>query len=260
MKRIDLLAGAVLIASVLPAQEAAKPPAEFEVASVKPNATGGHNIRIQIEPGGRFVAENLTVRMLIQQAFGIRDFQIVGAPGWVNSEHYDIHAKAEGVTKVEQLKPPLQALLADRFHFQFHRDTKELPMYALVVAKNGPKLQEHAGESGDNGPGMFRMGRGMINAQGVQMSLFVNQLANQIGRSVVDKTGLTGRYDIKLEWTPDENQTMAPRDSGTEATPVDSSGPSLFTALQQQLGLKLESQKGPVEIVVIDRIEKPTEN
>lgn len=214
--------------------------------------------QVQIAPGGRLVAKNVTVRFLIQQAYGVRDFQISGGPGWIGSERYDINAKAEGATTPEQLKPLIQALLKDRFKMEMHRDTKELPMYALVVGKNGPKLQESAG--GGKGA-MTRMGRGMINGQQMAMTMLATQLSQQLGRSVTDKTGLKGQYDIKLEWTPDESQGPGPKEGGGEAAaPIDSSGPSIFTALQDQLGLKLEGQKGPVEIIVIDRIEKATEN
>jgi bla regulator protein BlaR1 len=232
---------------------------EFEVASIKPAAPGGHGLQIQIAPGGRFVAKNVSVKILIQQAYGVRDFQITGGPGWIGSERYDINAKGEEARTPEQLKPMLQALLADRFKLQIHRETKELPMYGLVVQKNGTKLQE---SKAGNGPGpRIRMGRGLIEGQGMSMAILANQLGQQLGRSVTDKTGLTGTYDIKLEWTPDESQGSGPRELGGEGgPPVDTAGPTIFTALQEQLGLKLDSQKGAVEILIVDRAEKATEN
>lgn len=255
------------LALAVPQLHAQDPPKEFEVASIKPAAPGAHGVRLQITPGGGFVGTNITVKFLIQQAYGVRDFQISGGPSWIGSEHYDINAKAEGTTSADQLKPVIQALLADRFKLTIHRDTKELPMYTLVVAKGGPKLQESASPAGPPGPGgpgkggMIRMGRGMINGQQMSMTMFATQLAQQLGRSVTDKTGLSGSYDLKLEWTPDESQSPFPRDPAAEAAhPIDTNGPTIFTALQEQLGLKLESQKGPVEILIIDRIEKATEN
>lgn len=234
------------------------PPKEFEVASIKPSAPGGRGIRVQIAPGGRLDASNITVKFLIQQAYGVKDFQISGGPGWINSERYDLVAKADGdVGRMDQIRPLIQKLLADRFQLTIHRDTKELPIYALVLGKNGSKLQESAA----NGPGpQIRMGRGLINGQGMDMTMLANQLSNAIGRTVLDKTGLTGKYEIKLEFTPEDGPGHGPGD-GPEAAPLsDTAGPSIFTALQEQLGLKLESSKGPVEIIIIDRIEKPTEN
>ncbi len=253
MKRRLWLAIAVSI-GITVAQDAK----EFEVASIKPAEPGGHNVQIQIAPGGRFVAKNMTVRLLIQQAYGVKDFQISGGPGWMGTERFDINAQGPEARTPEQLKPMLQALLADRFKLQIHRDTKELPMYSLVAGKNGSKLKES--EASSPGP-RIRMGRGLIEGQGMSMTILANQLGQQLGRSVTDKTGLTGKYDIKFEWTPDETQGGGPREIGAEsAAPVDASGPTIYTALQEQLGLKLESQKGPVEILLIDRIEKPTEN
>lgn len=208
-------------------------------------------------PGGRFTAKNVNVKFLIQQAYGVRDFQITGGPGWITTERFDIDAKADGAETPEQRKPLMQALLKDRFKLEFHNETKDLPMYSLVVAKSGSKLKE--APAGGQGP-QIRMGRGMINGQGMNMQLLSMQLSNQLGRSVTDKTGLTGNYEVKLEWTPDPSEG-GPRPPGAEgAPPVDTAGPTIFTALQEQLGLKLESQKGPVEMIVVDKIEKPTEN
>jgi bla regulator protein blaR1 len=246
---------------------------KFEVASIKPSdPSAGHNVQVQMAPGGRFVAKNLSIKMLIQQAYDVRDFQITGGPGWIGSERYDIVAKAEGDEEVrrEQIKLMLQALLADRFKMTLHRDTKELPVYALVVGKSGSKLKaaEPLAEGERTGPGpgkgsMMRMGRGELTAQRAPMTILANMLAQQLGRPVLDRTGLKGEYDLNLQWTPDQGQGPGgPADTGGDhqTTATDSSGPSLFTAVQEQLGLKLESQKGPVEILIIDHIEKATEN
>ncbi len=241
-------------------------------------------------PGGRFTAKSVTAKMLIRIAYAIQDFQMAGGPSWIDSERYDIEAKPEssavmppvgdGEALMEQQRLRIQALLADRFRLAIHRESKELPMYALVVAKGGPKVQPAAavpdslgppGPAGPKGP-MFkgrgmRMGRGELTAQSAPMSQLAESLSVQIGRTVVDRTGLTGVYDFTLKWTPDENQPQmfpGPREGSgpppDRTTTADNSGPSIFTAIQEQLGLKLESQKGPVPIVVIDRIEKPSEN
>jgi uncharacterized protein (TIGR03435 family) len=229
----------------------------FEVASIKPSAPGQRGVRIQIAPGGRFVANNVNVKFLIGEAYNIRDFQISGGPSWIGSERYDITAKADGEENKgpEAFRPMVQGLLKDRFQFKSHMETKELPVYHLVVGKNGSKLTENA-----SGPdkGMVRMGRGQVSATGVPIAMLCRQLAMQLGRTVIDKTGLTGDYDFKLEFTPEEG--MGPGPGGDAPPPPDTVGPSLFAAIQEQLGLKLDGAKGPVEVLVIDHIEKASEN
>lgn len=240
---------------------------EFEAASIKPSAPqamGGMRMGIQMLPGGRISMTGVTVKILIQQSYGVRDFQIAGGPSWLGSDRYDITAKPEGAASPEQVKVMVQALLADRFQLKLHRETKELPTYALVVAKGGPKF--HASEvapEGSNKPKGTRIsiGRGQFTLEGAAMAALANQLGQVLGRSVTDKTELTGNYDFKLEWTPDAGQQGAMRAPGGDGAPVpETTGPSIFTALQDQLGLKLEATKGPVEILVIDRAEKASEN
>jgi len=248
----------------------------FEVASIKPNHSADHRTMFQMTPGGRLTANNISVKMLMMMAYQIKDNQISGAPGWMESEHYDISAKPEGSADQEQIRLMMQSLLADRFQLKFHRETKEQTIYALVVDKNGPKLKESTGEGdllgpapeGGRGAGRggrqgVRIGRGQLEAQGAQVSMLANQLSNVLGRQVIDKTGLTGSYDFKLTWAPDENQGIrVPGDNpgaAPPAAPADA-GPSIFAAVQEQLGLKLESQKGPVEIFTIDHVEKASEN
>ncbi len=247
------------------------------------------------------MAENVTLKLLMEQAYDVRDFQISGAPGWFDSEHYDVDAKPEDSGNANQdprkmtegqrqamqdrLRQMIQSLLADRCKLAFHRESKDLPVYILTVAKNGPKLQpakkdetsaamtpppDAARPSGDKSVPykgrMMRMGRGQINAQEVPLQFLADSLSRQLGRTVIDKTGLTGTYDFTLTWTPDESQGQmfkgAPegKETGDSAPPPDASGPTIFTAIQEQLGLKLESQKGPVEILVIDHVERPGEN
>jgi bla regulator protein BlaR1 len=259
----------------------------YEVASIKPNKSANNMVRLMFLPDGLSVT-NGTLQMLIKDAYRIEDHQISGGPSWLNSEHYDINAKMDSSTADELRKlgedermverqRMLQALLADRFKLTLHRENKELPIYALVVAKGGPKLQEaKPGDTYPNGikgpdghaagPGMMFMGKEGLTVQGIPIAVLVRHLSRQLGRTVVDKTGLTGKYDFTMKWTPDERQT--PMFKGTEGnqpgtggtSAPESSGPSIFTAIQEQLGLKLESQKGPVEILVIDYVERPSEN
>jgi uncharacterized protein (TIGR03435 family) len=244
---------------------------QFEVASIKPSAPiamGMMRVGVEMLPGGRVSITGATVKFLMQQAYGVRDFQIIGGPGWIGSERYDIVAKPETASNGDETKKMMQSLLADRFKLQFHRETKELPTYALVVAKGGPKFKasevQQDSDSSDKPRrgGMMRRGRGMIDAQGIPMDGLANQLSQTLARSVIDKTELKGDFDIKLEWTPEEGEggMMRGPEMRAEGHSDAPAGPSLTTALQEQLGLKLESTKGPVEILTIDRVEKPSEN
>jgi bla regulator protein blaR1 len=255
----------------------------YEVASIKPEKSGSMMFRVMYTPDG--FSATTTVQMLIRVAYGMEDNQISGAPGWVSSEKYVVEAKMDQDTadKVKKLgeaeKEParqhmLQTLLADRFKLTVHRETKELPIYSLVVAKGGSKLQE--AKPGDTYPNgikgldgrpapvgahLMRMGRGELTAQSLGMEEIAHLLTQQTGRTVVDNTGLKGNYDFTLHWTPDQSTpALNAPGGGPDSTTSSESGPSIFTAIQEQLGLKLESEKGPVEILVIDHVEKPSEN
>jgi uncharacterized protein (TIGR03435 family) len=242
----------------------------YDVASIKPvKPEGGDQVRISLLAGpDNLSATNCPLQMLIQAAYGIQDFQISGAPDWVKSDRYNVEAKmdssvADAIRKLDgdQRKTArqqmAQALLADRFKLTIHRETKELPVYALMVAKNGPKLQETKPDAtysnGIKGPdgvarkGMMRMGLGEVTGQGLPISSFARLLAQQLGRTVIDK-GESQQFKGPAGGPPAD--AAAPSDSG----------PSIFTAIQEQLGLKLEAQKGPVEIIVIDHVEKPSQN
>jgi bla regulator protein blaR1 len=220
-------------------------------------------------------ATGLTVKFLIGFAYDVKDFQISGGPGWIDSEHYDIEAKIDDATAealkklpldqmLEQRRIMLRSLLADRFKLKVTESSKELPIYALVVAKNGPKLTKSTAGSSPEGPRrMMRFGLGELSGTAT-MGLLAEQISRQVDREVVDKTGLQGDYDFTLHFAPERPMPMpgGPGDSGPggAAPPPDSSAPSLFTALQEQLGLKLEPQKGPVKMLIIDSVERPSEN
>jgi uncharacterized protein (TIGR03435 family) len=151
----------------------------------------------------------------------------------------------------------LQSLLEERFKLRLHRESREEPVYELVVAGGGPRMKQAADSLKQPQRGL-RMGRGQLTGTAAPISILINQISQQLGRSVIDKTGLTGQYDFELKWTPEFNQSQAsPADPGPQP---DLGGPSIFTAIQEQLGLKLESTKGPVEVIVIDSAEKPSEN
>jgi uncharacterized protein (TIGR03435 family) len=251
---------------------------QFEVASIKPAAPDARGMFIRPSPGGRVTVTNMTLKELITIAYRIQPYQISGGPAWLGSARYDISAKAENTLKDGELQPMLQALLADRFQLTLRRETKELPIYALVLARKDGKLGPKLIESKEGGctvpdftkppappePGKKYCGQQMMSprsltANSVPIANIVPMLARMLGRTVIDKTGLTGKYDISAEWAPDEALMLPSSPDG--ARPVsDGSGPSIFTALQEQLGLKLESQKGPVEVFVVERAEKPSEN
>lgn len=220
----------------------------FEVASIRRNLSGGLNTQINISDGGRVTMTNASLKTLIRNAYGILSFQLAGEPSWIDTEMYDISAKTGGSEKIseDQFRLLLQNLLADRFALKVHRETRESTLYALVVDKGGPKFKA---SSGEGKPGMnTRKGSEKATMTGTAetMAVLASNLGNQLGRFAMDKTGLAGAYDFTLEW---DLQSTA-----------DSTGPSLFTALREQLGLRLESQKGPVEVLAIDNAEKASEN
>jgi uncharacterized protein (TIGR03435 family) len=261
----------VLAAGVASAQPAAKP-LQFEVAAIKPADPDAHGSSMMTDKVGGLNVTNMPLRALITFSYGIRDFQLSGGPGWVGTERFDIIAKPERADNAaeppdfktmtdeqrkvrdDQWSARVRALLADRFGLVVHKETKEQPVYVLTVAKNGPKLTvvttpgDRQGTSG---------GRGRSQGFAATMSMLANTLSNATGRPVIDKTGLTAKYDYILEWAPDGGTGSPGQDA---PQPVDSPGPTIFTALQEQLGLKLESSKGPVENVVIDHVDHPSAN
>jgi len=225
-------------------------PKEFEVASVRPTApqpAGQMSMGMSIDKG-MLRATGMTAKFLIEQAYDVRGFQVTGGPSWMDSEQYDVNAKIEGEATNEQIRIMMRSLLADRFKLQLHREKKEMACYALVVAKGGSKLKAPEEDAdGKHKSGRMSMARGRFDGDALPVEAIAHALEQVLGRAVIDRTGLTGTFDFKLEWTPDEART-------------ESGGSSLFTAVQEQLGLKLESTRGPVEILVVDRIEKASEN
>ena len=261
---------AVIVNAQAPPAAASRP--AFEVASVRPNTSGSATMRSRILQGGRFEAINFPVIQLIQTAYQLRSFQIIGAPSWL-SDRYDVIAKAETEFpptepgRIGAVPPMLQSLLADRFVLVAHRETRDMDIYALVRARAdgqlGPRLRpsdldcESISRTGVKPPpsppipGMrqvqpcgMRAGAGNVVASGATLEALTANLSGATSRMVENRTGLTGAFDIDLNWAPD--------------TSADTSLPSLFTALQEQLGLKLESTRAPVDVLVINSIARPT--
>ena len=254
---------------------------EFEVASIKPSAPDARGMFIRPGPGGGLTVTNMTLKELIVIAYRVQPFQISGGPPWLDSVHYDILAKPESKPKQGEVQLMLQSLLADRFQLVLRHESKELPVYAITLAKKDGKPGPQLVESKEGGcvqpdlskppappepgkPPMLHCGQmmmrpGHITAIAIPVGNMIPMLARFLGRTVVDKTGLTGHYDISLDWTPDPGMGMQ-LPPGVTPPPSDPDGPSIFAAFQEQLGLKLESQKGPVEMLVVERAEKPSEN
>jgi uncharacterized protein (TIGR03435 family) len=206
--------------------------------------------------------------MLMAIAFGVKDHEITGGPGWVDTDRFDISAKPDaasisGSITQEQMRVMLQALLTDRFKLATHPDTKEATVYAIVPGKNGAKVPESEAMA-DTPNRQMRIGNGQLNATGMPMQFLAESLSRILGRTVVDKSGVTGLRDFKLQWTPEEGTSIhmagLPAPEGDSPPPPEGKGPSLFTALEEQLGLKLNTEKGQVTYIVIDHIERPSEN
>jgi uncharacterized protein (TIGR03435 family) len=298
-------AGLLLVRCASDLLRAQAPPAstdkpKFEVASVRQNTADDGKVMIGIQPGGRFTAVNVPLWDLIRQAYGLQRTQIVGATDWTETARFDIVAKAEGDipragpgAPIGPLNFMLQDLLEDRFELRAHRETREMPIYALTLARSDrtpggglrPSAVDCAAMRGRGGrvgppPGPPPPGAGAPNAAaavgwperppcGMRMAPHevragaatlaqLTQVLSQVTqRIVIDRTGLEGRFDIDLTFTPDR-LPQGPPPPGVPLPSIDPNGPSIFTAVQEQLGLKLESERAPVEVLVIDHVERPT--
>jgi uncharacterized protein (TIGR03435 family) len=260
----------------------ATPPWTFEAASVKPNKSEARP-GIQFLPGGRFTSTNMPLQILIASAYNLpfQSIRLSGGPDWIRSERYDIEATAgpgavptglSSKAREDKTRLMLQALLADRFKLAVRREAKELPVYVVVVGKNGPKLQRSKIEEKDcpEGPATFGvschniqggMGRG-LHAKAVTVSDIAMFVENWSDRPVIDKTGIQGLFEVETDgWAPLRSRPVAPgtEPSAEDVAMADPTRPTLFLIFER-LGLKMESQRAPVEVFVIDHVEKPSEN
>ena len=289
VKYVKRCSTAVLASAIAGAALVAQAPPAFEVASIKPNNSGDGRVMMENQPG-RYIATNVSLRLLIRNAYQLQDFQITGGPSWLGSDRFDINAKVpDGMPPPgppvpgagpARLQLMIRSLLAERFKLVVHPETKNSPIYALILARSDGRLGTELKKSETDCAAVFgagrgrgampplpqpgdpmrcgiRIGPGNMAVGGSTLAQFANSLGMFAGRVVLDKTGLTGNYDINLTWTPDQ---MPNRPPGAPDLPANADGPSLFTAVQEQLGLKLDAQRGPVEMLVIDRAEKPVEN
>jgi len=263
----------------------------FEVASVKPTRSRPGPLRIETLPGGRFVATNVTLRALIQNAYRLQLFQVIGGPAWLSFDRFDIVAKAEAVDgdqiaanepgRPSRTQLMLRALLADRFKLTIRAESRELSMYALVVARSdgrlGSALQQAATDcraqttaaagsvvkappaSANGKPCGIQVGLGSLTMGGASLAQVASALSGLLDRTVVDRTGLAGAFDAALKWTPDES-TPGMAQKAKYVPAIDPNGPSIFTAVQEQLGLKLDPTKGPVDVLVVVSAQPPSPN
>lgn len=291
-----LIAGSMLAAmtalgiTAWPQSQSETPTAKsFEVASIRPSEANARRT-LTVTPGGRFSATATTLRALIMFAYNVGPDRLTGADGWMESQRFDVNAKPPdgaiqgAVGQQAQWTGPngqsaswtalpaqsqnariframMQNLLADRFQLKIHEETRQLPVYALVVAKGGPKLAEAKGAADLH---MSSGGAGHMNFEAAPMSTLAVTLTWMTGRPVLDQTGLLGNYDFSLNWSPDDGQMQTYRGGGGGAADgtaaADPAAPSLFTAVEEQLGLRLESTRGPVHVFAVDHAEKPSEN
>ena len=247
---------------------------EFDVASVKPDKSDGRMSRVGTSPDG-YSATNVPLKSLISDAYGVRPDLISGGPAWADSVGFDVQAKVaepdvETFRKLtnEQRGSMLKPLLEERFGLRLRSEMKTLRIYELVIAKGGPKLKQSGpapppldAKPGDapRPRGGMSMSPGMLNAEAYTMAAFARQLSLMLQRTVLDNTGLTGEYDMKLTWAEEEGETAFAKPQSDARQSTDSR-PSLFTALQEQLGLKLQASKGPVKTLVIEQAKMPTDN
>jgi uncharacterized protein (TIGR03435 family) len=284
---VPCLVGALAVVTGAARQPPSPPAQPFEVATVKPNKSGDGRQFIQRQPGGRVTVTNMPLRQLITFAYVLAPFQLVGGPSWIASDRFDMVAKLEGNPEFgmpgsgpDPIQLAMRTLLADRFALKTHRETREMDIYALTLVKSGapgpglkPATTDCAAQikagprAGGPPPGPPQippsgimpcsiMGSpGMIRFGGFPLSQLTTMLGGQSGRMVVDRTGLTGNWEFVLTFAAEQRGQPPP---GVELPAPDPNAPSLFTALQEQLGLKLESTKGPVDVLVIDSVEQPT--
>jgi uncharacterized protein (TIGR03435 family) len=284
------VAVAILFAAISPlravvaVQSPASPAggAAFEVASVKPNVSGALRVTIQPLPGRRFTATNAPLRALIRHAYQLQEFQLIGGPKWLDEDRFDIAAKAENEPAPGEMRLMLRTLLATRFKLTLHRETRDLPLYALVMArrdgKPGPELkrteadcaqvsslQDVLGITPPAGPpdpnaecGFFGPAPGgRVKFRGVTLEVLARFLSTPVRRAVVDRTGLRGFFDMDFDMTAEFGPPPPP--PGMPDRFDRSTAPSIFTVIQEQLGLKLDAGRGPIEVIVIDGAERPVE-
>jgi uncharacterized protein (TIGR03435 family) len=237
-------------------------PPTYEVASIKPNTDDDFRYAFRIERDGTLYATGITVKRLMMTAYNVQGFRFIGGPGWVAARRWDVQAKPSRAASEEQIRPMLRALLEDRFQLRAHSETRDMPVYELVVDRNGSKVP--TAKDAKATP-IVRVATGSIELTNNTSATFASQLSYALAQPVIDKTGLSGNFDFAIRWTPEPGEDGGPTTAGlppgTSAPPASTpDGPSVFTAIREQLGLRLKSARGPVEVVVIDNVQMPMAN
>lgn len=271
---------AIFLLTLACAARAQNEPPKVEVAIIKLAAPDARDTFVEFAPGGRINLTNMTLKGMVEFAWNLQPSQVAGGPPWVDSTRYVVTAKPDGSPKSSEIPAMVQALLADRFQLAIHHETRELPIYALVLARKDRKLGPRLTESkpGDCTPfdplkarpqpgatrprfcGTSGVSPNRLTAIGIPIGNLAPMLQTVLGRIVIDKTGLKGNFDASMEWSPDETQAMQWPPDAPKPGPADNTGPSIFSAIQEQLGLRLKSEKAPVDVLIVDRAEKPSEN
>jgi len=270
---------ALLLIAALAAGLAAQP-LEFEVASIKPNRSGPGPLAINTLPGGRFTATNVTLRALIQNAYRVQASQITGGPSWLNTDRFDIVAKGDDADDANRMQQRLRTLLADRFKLVIRTETRDAPIYALTVARSdgrlGPALTRLDVDCGAETakdaqnvvksaapaagtPCGIRLGMGTMTVGGATLAQVAASLSTILDRTVFDRSGISGTFAATLKYTPDQ-ATPGLAQKAQYVPTIDPNGPSIFTAMQEQLGLKLEATKGPLDLLVVVSAQPPPAN
>lgn len=277
-----LVLSGIAVGQTDPAREEAARAPRFDVASIKPAAPGARMPTSRATPGGGIFLTDVTVESLMVNAWHLLPYQIVGRPEWIGAARYDISAKSEKPVQPGEVGLMLRALLADRFGLVVHRETRDLPIYALVIARKDGRLGPSLIESKDGGCtphnpsnppplpepgkpstrwcGLLMMFPRRLTGAAVALVALAEQLSVRAGRPVIDMTGLKATYDINLVWTSDEGQLPIFEPLPDSGPPSELGTQTIFAALTEQLGLTLESRRGPVEVLVIDHVERPSEN
>jgi uncharacterized protein (TIGR03435 family) len=236
----------------------------FAASVIKPSGpASGNGLSVKFLPGGRLVARNANVRLLIKIAYNLNDDEVTGGPAWIGLKHFDIDATTDaavdssGMVDKERNHLLLQGLLQDRFQLRLRSEMRQMSTYALVVAKGGPKMTLSATQDGD---AHILGGLGHITAANASLDQLAAAVEDWVGHPVKNLTGLDGKYDFKLEWTPDQAMVAGGAGGGAATDPADYSGPTIFTAVQQQLGLSLEARKTDSLCEVVESVELPSEN
>lgn len=253
-----MIARAVLLFAMATYATAAGP--AFDVASIKPSDPAARRMSVDAMSGGKLTARSVSLSWLVQFAWHLESYQLSGGPGWMSTSRYDVIARAEDPSAGnDRIRLMTQTLLADRFALKVHTESKELPIYRMVVAaKAGKELHKVTACAAPECPAFDMLIGGQITARGVTMEDFAHAMTDVTSRPVRNQTNLAGQYDFRLSWTPDDATPGAVGPRGSPAP--DPTLASIFTALTEQLGLKLQSDKGPVDVYIIDHAEKPSEN